>query len=98
MTIWNFSMANRVFYIGPMTFSNYRNGSARVPYDCGVSIEEQLDIVLKKGIEVLFVTNHNTLDGYNQILEYQQNHEKYKKISATRNRSNFFFRRKWRVR
>jgi predicted metal-dependent phosphoesterase TrpH len=45
-----------------------------------VSIEEQLDIVLKKGIEVLFVTNHNTLDGYNQILEYQQNHEKYKNI------------------
>ena len=35
---------------------------------------------MKKGIEVLFVTNHNTLDGYHQILEYQQNHDRFKNI------------------
>jgi len=35
---------------------------------------------LEKWIDVLFVTNHNTLDGYRQMLEYQQNHEKFKNI------------------
>jgi hypothetical protein len=28
----------------------------------------------------MFVTNHNTLDGYSQILEYKQNHAKYQNI------------------
>jgi hypothetical protein len=28
------------------------------------------------------VTNHNTLDGYHQILEYQQNHSKYQSIKV----------------
>jgi predicted metal-dependent phosphoesterase TrpH len=62
------------------TFSNHRNGSARVPFDCGVEIEEQLEAALAKKIDVLFVTNHNTLDGYRQILEFQVNHAKYKNI------------------
>jgi predicted metal-dependent phosphoesterase TrpH len=43
-------------------------------------MEEQLDNALNKKIDVLFVTNHNTLDGYRQILEYQQNHSKYQSI------------------
>ena len=43
-------------------------------------MEEQLDNALNKKIDVLFVTNHNTLDGYRQMLEYQQNHSKYQSI------------------
>ncbi len=61
-------------------YSNYRNNSDRIPFDCGVSIQEQLESVLAQGINVLFVTNHNTLDGYRQMLEYQQNHEKFNGI------------------
>ena len=61
-------------------YSNYQNESSRIPFDCGVTIQEQLDGALMKEIDVLFVTNHNTLDGYSQILEYQQNHNKYQSI------------------
>lgn len=61
-------------------FSNYHNGSPRIPFDCGVSIEDQLDMALKRKIDVLFVTNHNTLDGYRQMLEYQKDHEKLRNI------------------
>jgi predicted metal-dependent phosphoesterase TrpH len=62
------------------TFSNYRNGSARMPFDCGVTIEDQLQAALLKKIDVLFVTNHNTLDGYRQICNYQENHAKFRSI------------------
>lgn len=61
-------------------FSNHRNGSSRLPFDCGVHIEDQLHAALEKEIDVLFVTNHNTLDGYRQICEYQDNHKKFKRI------------------
>jgi predicted metal-dependent phosphoesterase TrpH len=61
-------------------YSNYRNKSSRIPFDCGVTIEEQLNSALKKGIDVLFITNHNTLDGHRQTLEYQQNHARYSSI------------------
>jgi predicted metal-dependent phosphoesterase TrpH len=40
----------------------------------------QLEAAVAKGIDVLFVTNHNTLDGYRQMLEYQTNHEKFQSI------------------
>ena len=63
-------------------YSNYKNKSSRIPFDCGVTIKEQLDSALEKKIDVLFVTNHNTLDGYHQILEYQQNHGKYQSIKV----------------
>jgi len=53
-----------------------------MPFDCGISVEDQMEAALAKKIEVMFVTNHNTLDGYNQILEYRSNHEKFKKISV----------------
>lgn len=62
------------------TFSNYRNGSSKMPFDCGITIEEQLEAVLAKKIDTLFVTNHNTLDGYRQICEYQDNHAKFKGV------------------
>ncbi|HEX2013686.1 MAG TPA: PHP domain-containing protein [Nitrososphaera sp.] len=58
-------------------FSNYQNSSARLPFDCGIRIEDQLLAALGKGIDVLFVTNHNTMDGFKQILEYKNNHSKF---------------------
>jgi predicted metal-dependent phosphoesterase TrpH len=51
-----------------------------MPFDCGITIEEQLEAVLAKKIDTVFVTNHNTLDGYRQICEYQNNHTKFKSI------------------
>ncbi|HKU50736.1 MAG TPA: PHP-associated domain-containing protein [Nitrososphaera sp.] len=61
-------------------FSNYQNSSVRIPFDCGIMIEDQLNAALQKGIEVLFVTNHNTLDGYAQILDYKNHHAKFDSI------------------
>ena len=62
-------------------FSNFKNYPSRLPYDCGVTIEEQLENAYLQNIDVMFVTNHNTLDGYSQILECKQNHAKYQNIS-----------------
>jgi predicted metal-dependent phosphoesterase TrpH len=62
-------------------FSNHNNYLSRLPFDCGVTLEEQLENAALQKIDVMFVTNHNTLDGYHQILEYKQNHEKYKNIT-----------------
>jgi predicted metal-dependent phosphoesterase TrpH len=61
-------------------YSNHQNSSVRLPFDCGIRIEDQLNAALLKGIEVLFVTNHNTLDGYRQILEYKNDHSKFDSI------------------
>ncbi|HEY7777983.1 MAG TPA: PHP-associated domain-containing protein [Nitrososphaeraceae archaeon] len=61
-------------------FSNHNNYLSRLPFDCGVTLEEQLENALLQNLDVMFVTNHNTLDGYSQILEYKQNHEKYQKL------------------
>src|SRR5574338_339349 len=63
-------------------FSNFQNSSVRLPYDCGIRLEDQLDAALQKGIKVLFVTNHNTLDGYGQILEYKNNHARFDSIKV----------------
>ncbi|HEY7756752.1 MAG TPA: PHP-associated domain-containing protein [Nitrososphaeraceae archaeon] len=62
-------------------FSNHNNYLSRLPFDCGVTLEEQLENAALQKIDVMFVTNHNTLDGYSQILEYKQNHEKYQNIT-----------------
>jgi predicted metal-dependent phosphoesterase TrpH len=61
-------------------FSNHKNYASRMPFDCGVTIEEQLEKAIHQKIDVMFVTNHNTLDGYSQILEYKKNHAKYRNI------------------
>ncbi|HEY7570843.1 MAG TPA: PHP-associated domain-containing protein [Nitrososphaeraceae archaeon] len=63
-------------------YSNYRNNSDRIPFDCGVSIQEQFERAFVQELDVLFITNHNTLDGYRQMLEYQENHEKYRTINV----------------
>ncbi len=61
-------------------FSNYMNDSPRIPFDCGVTIEDQLYLAYEKKIDALFITNHNTLNGYKQMVEYRDNHEKLKSI------------------
>lgn len=62
-------------------FSNHNNYLSRLPFDCGVTLGEQLENAALQKIDVMFVTNHNTLDGYSQILEYKRNHEKYQNIT-----------------
>ena len=56
-------------------------GEKEPPYDCNVSIRDQLERALDLGIDSLFVTNHNTLDGYKQLRNYQQDHQKFQNIS-----------------
>ena len=55
-------------------------GDLEPPFDCDVTISAQLEQSLKADLDVLFVTNHNTLDGYTQMLEYKENHEKFSKL------------------
>jgi len=61
-------------------FSNFQLDLNELPYDCGITIAEQLEQAHRLGLDVLFVTNHNTLDGYSALLEYQENHEQLKSI------------------
>jgi predicted metal-dependent phosphoesterase TrpH len=63
-------------------FSNHNNYLSRIPFDCGVTIEEQMENAHLQKVDVMFVTNHNTIDGYSQILEFKQNHVKYKNIEV----------------
>ena len=62
------------------TYSNDHLGDLEPPFDCDVSIPAQLEQSLKADLDVLFVTNHNTLDGYKQMLEYKDNHEKFSNL------------------
>ncbi len=59
-------------------FSNFHVGEREPPYDCNVSIRDQLERALDLGINSLFVTNHNTMDGYAQLRDYQHDHEKFR--------------------
>lgn len=61
-------------------YSNFNVGNFDAPYDCSITIQEQLEQSYKLGLDVLFVTNHNTLDGYKQMLEYKKDHQKYQNI------------------
>lgn len=62
------------------TFSNFHIGHEEPPYDCEVTIPEQLERAKNLGLEALFVTNHNTLNGYRQMVQYRNDHAKYGKI------------------
>lgn len=62
------------------SFSNFHVGQDEAPYDCDITISEQMARSHALGLDVLFVTNHNTLNGYRQILEYKNDHAKYKQI------------------
>ena len=58
-------------------FSNGHVGSLEPIHDCSVMIPQQLEQAHLAGLDVLFVTNHNTIDGYRQMLEYKKNHQKF---------------------
>ena len=61
-------------------FSNFHLGEDEPPYDCDVTFRDQLEKANELDLDVLFVTNHNTLDGYSQILKYKNDHEKFRNI------------------
>ena len=64
------------------SFSNFHVGDDEPPYDCDISIRDQLERSYSLGLDAIFVTNHNTLDGYHQLLEYKKNHQKFKNIDV----------------
>lgn len=64
------------------SFSNFHVGDDEPPYDCDISIREQLERSHHLGLDAIFVTNHNTLDGYREILEYKNDHSKFKNIDV----------------
>lgn len=61
-------------------FSNFHLGNDETPYDCNVTIREQLERANDLELQALFVTNHNTLDGYYNLLQYKNDHYKFKNI------------------
>ena len=63
-------------------YSNDHLGDLEPPFDCDVSIYAQLEQSLKADLDVLFVTNHNTLNGYKQMLAYKENHAKFSKLKV----------------
>ena len=63
-------------------FSNGHVGDLEPPFDCNVTIKEQLEKSLTEELDLLFVTNHNTLDGFQQMVDYKENHAKFSKLSV----------------
>jgi predicted metal-dependent phosphoesterase TrpH len=63
-------------------FSNFQLGLKETPYDCGITISEQLEQAHRIGLDAFFITNHNTLDGFSLLLEYKENHEKFKDLQV----------------
>ena len=64
------------------SFSNFHVGFDEPPYDCDISISQQLERAKSLGLEAIFVTNHNTLNGYAQILDYKNNHQKFSNMQV----------------
>ena len=64
------------------SFSNFHVGDDEPPYDCDVSIRDQLERSHSLELDAIFVTNHNTVDGYQQLLEYKNDHAKFKDIAV----------------
>ena len=64
------------------SFSNFHVGDDDAPYDCSISIRDQLERSYALGLDAIFVTNHNTLDGYDQLLQYKNDHSKFENISV----------------
>ena len=63
-------------------FSNGNVGALEPIYDCNVTISKQLEQAHVAGLDVLFVTNHNTIDGFKQMLEYKKNHQKFDALNV----------------
>jgi hypothetical protein len=66
------------------SFSNFHVGEDDAPFDCDITIPQQLERAHALGLDSIFVTNHNTLDGYSQLLQYKNDHAKYKHIRVFR--------------
>lgn len=64
-------------------FSNY-NGSPRLDLDSPMESSDWLVAAYNAGINYAFLSNHNTPDGYRQILDYQKCHEnpKFKRVKV----------------
>ncbi len=63
-------------------FSNGHVGELEPPCDYNVTINEQLKKSLHSKLDVLFVTNHNTLDGFKQMVDYKNNHAKFSNLKV----------------
>ena len=63
-------------------FSNGHVGSLEPIYDCNVTVPQQLEQAYLADLDVLFVTNHNTIDGYRQMLEYKKNYRKFDTLNV----------------
>ena len=63
-------------------FSNFNVGALEAPYDCSITVREQLDGARAANLDAIFITNHNTLDGYAQALEYRDDHQRYADIAV----------------
>ena len=63
-------------------FSNGNVGALEPIHDCNVTISKQLEQAHAVGLDVLFVTNHNTIDGFKQMLEYKKNHQKFDALNV----------------
>ena len=61
-------------------YSNGHVGDLEPTFDSNVTINEQLEKSFESKLDILFVTNHNTLDGFKQITEYKNNHEKFSNL------------------
>ncbi len=55
-------------------FSNYMLTDSRFGLDCEVGIPDQLYAAKRAGLDGFFIMNHNTLDGYKQLTEYQKDY------------------------
>ena len=64
------------------SFSNFHVGDDEPPYDCDITIRDQLERAYVLGLDAIFVTNHNTLDGYRQLLQYKNDHAKFNHIDV----------------
>ena len=62
--------------------SNFHVGAQEPPYDCGISVRSQLEQANQAGLDAIFVTNHNTLAGYRQLLECRNEHRKFQHIGV----------------
>ena len=63
-------------------YSNGHVGDLEPPFDSNVTLNEQLENSLKSKLDILFVTNHNTLDGFKQITDYKNDHEKFLNLNV----------------
>ena len=61
-------------------YSNFHTGKFDTPYDSNTTIQKQLKRSLMNNLDLVFITNHNTLYGYNKLIDYKSNHHKYDDI------------------